>query len=273
MFRESLPKAREQFTAALDKNLSGPPRALFEQLVEGAFQMYHGLVDQETLATTDFLTNPQALVRVVRESVEHGDERVKLLGEIAARYMQTYIEHDPPKLPLTPHHTQVVAMLLFSQFFEQRDRWAAEYGQKAIILQMKTGEGKSIVIAMLAIYTVVHLKKKVHVLENNEGLLMRDFKTYEPFYRQFGLSCSKTIDTASDICYCLKRENNAFFNEHILQGDLDLSSTVLIVDEVDDLVVNEKPSLLYNARDALLTPQYKKGVRGAHRGCSSAGRH
>ena len=104
------------------------------------------------------------------------------------------------------------------------------------------------------------------MLENNEGLLMRDFKTYEPFYRQFGLSCSKTIDTASDICYCLKRENNAFFNEHILQGDLDLSSTVLIVDEVDDLVVNEKPSLLYNARDETLSPAYRACYRALIRG-------
>ena len=87
---------------------------------------------------------------------------------------------------------------------------------------MATGEGKSIVIAMMAIYTVKHLGKRVHVLENNEGLLLRDFKTYEPFYAQFGLSCSQSIDASSDICYCLKRENNAFFNEHMLAGDLDM---------------------------------------------------
>ena len=28
-----------------------------------------------------------------------------------------------------------------------------------------------------------HLGKRVHVLENNEGLLERDFATYAPFYR------------------------------------------------------------------------------------------
>ena len=27
-----------------------------------------------------------------------------------------------------------------------------------------------------------HLGKRVHVLENNEGLLERDFATYGPFY-------------------------------------------------------------------------------------------
>ena len=119
---------------------------------------------------------------MVLDGVAHGDARVQLLGEIAARYMQTYIDASPPKLPLTPHHTQIVAMLIFSQFYEQRE-WCAEHGLRAAILQMKTGEGKSIVIAMMAIYTVKHLGKRVHVLENNEGLLERDFATYAPFYR------------------------------------------------------------------------------------------
>ena len=33
------------------------------------------------------------------------------------------------------------------------------------------------------------------------------------------------------------------------------------MDEVDDLVLNEKPSLLYRARDELLTPVYKVRLR------------
>ena len=150
MFRESLPMAKKKFVENLDRNLEGKPRELFEELVHGAFDIYQGLVDQETLATTDFLTNPQALVKVVLDGVAGGDARVKLLGEIAAKYMRTYIEND--QLPLTPHHTQICAMLIFSQFFEQRAR-CAEAGLQAVILQMKTGEGKSIVIAMMAIYT------------------------------------------------------------------------------------------------------------------------
>ena len=68
--------------------------------------MYTGLADQEALAQTDFLTNPRALVGVVLDGVKGGDARVKLLGEIAARYMETYLDAAPPKLPLTPHHTQ-----------------------------------------------------------------------------------------------------------------------------------------------------------------------
>ena len=268
MFRESLPKAKEQFRTHLDHNLRGGPRAVFSGLLDGAFDMYQGLVDQAVLAQTDFLTNPQALLKVVRDNVKGKDKRVELIGEIAAKYMQTYLDHVPPKLPLTPHHTQVIALLLFSQFFEQRAELASEHGMRGCILQMKTGEGKSIVIAMMAIYTVKMYGKKVHVLENNEGLLERDFANYEGFYRSFGLTCAKSIDATSDICYCLKRQNNAFFNEHILAGDLDLSSTVLIVDEVDDLVVNEKPTLLYKARDQSLTPFYKMAYAALIKGKS-----
>ena len=107
---------------------------------------------------------------------------------------------------------------------------------------------------------------RVHILENNEGLLERDFANYEAFYKSFGLTCSKSVDATSDICYCLKKQNNAYFNEQILRGELDLGSTVLIVDEVDDLVVNEKPTLLYTSRDGSLTPFYKMSYRALIKG-------
>ena len=179
---------------------------------------------------------------------------MQLIAEMAAKYMEMMIQKN--KFPLTPHHTQVLAMLLFSEFYDnqkafERETSAGGYNICAVIMQMKTGEGKSIVIAMLAVFVVLHYKKRVHVLENNQGLLERDFAEYEAFYRSFThstgaeLTCSSEIDGTSDICYCLKSENNAFFNHHLISGDLNniLSETVLIVDEVDDLVVNEDPSI------------------------------
>ena len=79
---------------------------------------------------------------------------------------------------------------------------------------------------MLAVFVVKFLKKKVHVLENNEGLLERDFATYAPFFKRFKhrdgrqLTAGKGIDPDIDICYCLKRENNKNFNELLLSGKL-----------------------------------------------------
>ena len=75
MFRESLSKARGRFEEQLDVNLGGEAREVYASLVRGAFDIYRGLVDQPTLAETDFLTNPRALVAVVLESVAGGDER------------------------------------------------------------------------------------------------------------------------------------------------------------------------------------------------------
>ena len=160
-------------------------------------------------------------------------------------------------------------MLMFSQFYQEQEKFSSPppapgYNYNALIMQMKTGEGKSIVIAMLAIFVCKRFKTsdgqsmKVHVLENNEGLLERDYDTYASFYAAFGLRTAKQIDLTADICYSLKRENNHYFTEQLIEGKLDLSKVILIVDEVDDLVVNEKPAVMYMKLDAEKTPQYRR---------------
>ena len=241
---------------------------------------------QVELTTRDFLVHPRELVDVVRGVAQKNEhEQCRLLGEIAAQYMEMNIEMD--RMPLTPHHTQALAMLMFSQFYEMRrgrDRPQSEWSERfrAVIMQMKTGEGKSIVIAMLAIFIVKLYKTpagkpmRVHILENNEGLLNRDFEEcahpqlrpwlpmdlysprcadpdaaaastcsglrYEPFFRRFGMTSSNGIDSSSDVCYTLKRGNNRFFNEHLVQGDLELKDTILIVDEVTQEHKEQQPA-------------------------------
>ena len=92
----------------------------------------------------------------------------------------------------------------------------------AFIAQMSTGEGKSIVIAMLATFMCKLHKMKVHVLENNEGLLMRDYATNKPFYDRFGLSSGTDLnDSSLDICYCLKAGINRLFLKKMTEGRLD----------------------------------------------------
>ena len=74
---------------------------------------------------------------------------------------------------------QILAMLMFSEFFDGHDKFSerkktagGEFNFNTAILQMKTGEGKSIVIAMLAVFIVRHYSRegqamKVHILENS----------------------------------------------------------------------------------------------------------
>jgi preprotein translocase subunit SecA len=54
-----------------------------------------------------------------------------------------------------------------------------------------TGEGKSLIIAMLAAYYVMKGCSRVNVLVDNLSLLERDFSTFDALFRELGISaCS-----------------------------------------------------------------------------------
>lgn len=99
------------------------------------------------------------------------------------------------------------------------------------------------------------------MLENNRGLLERDLRTNKPFYERFGIKCGDDLtEPDTQICYCLKRSIGRHFLTKMVQGELEkeLGNTVLIVDEVDDLIVNERPNSNYVGKDFELTPLKKK---------------
>jgi len=102
---------------------------------------------------------------------------------------------------------------------------------------------------------------RVHVLENNAGLLERDLRTQKPFYERFGLKAgTDLLDKDTQICYCLKDAINKAFLRKLVAGTLDdeLKATILLVDEVDDLIVNERPNSHYVRKDADKTPSLIK---------------
>ncbi|KAL3928165.1 MAG: hypothetical protein SGPRY_002510, partial [Prymnesium sp.] len=249
-----------------------------------------GLLDVEKLAEIDFLNQPEKLVELVGESTERerrkGNLNMEKMTEEKDSYGGGWKFFSRPKLDL-----------------------------RAFIAQMGTGEGKSIVIAMLAVFMVQLHGLKVHVLENNEGLLERDYATYRPFFQAFGIRCGvDLLDQDSQVVYCLKPSINQLFLRTMLEGKLDqtsipqqphplphspisryhsrstrpmplsipwgeallivtsagedgcerhislqvLGETVIIVDEVDDLVVNENPNANYVKEDAERTPDMRK---------------
>ena len=130
------------------------------------------------------------------------------------------------------------------------------------------GEGKSIVIAM-CIFMVKLFGMKVHVLENNAGLMERDYQQNKPFYDKFGISSGTSLDEdeVPDIVYCLKQTISRRFLRKMVEGKLEdeLSKTVLIVDEVDDLIVNEKPNAHFVKKDAQKTPALTSRTRPSRR--------
>ncbi|KAL1529282.1 hypothetical protein AB1Y20_000236 [Prymnesium parvum] len=275
MFREEVQIARDRFKENVQLSL-GAGAEMFRKLSEEAFAEYGegGLIDQEVLANSNFLTDPQELLDVVKTSLSQSPPKMRLIRQITLAWMEVKVDEGFP--PLTPHHTQVLIMLMFAKFFEAKIGWPSKASKevipeledgsprfKALIGQMATGEGKSIVIAMLAIFVVKYFNRKVHILENNEGLLLRDHATYEPLYKKFDITSSRSVDATSQICYCLKKGNQSYFSRRMQEGTLDLSTTVLIVDEVDDLVVNEKPTANYVKEDRLQTPDLVKALAAA----------
>jgi len=62
------------------------------------------------------------------------------------------------------------------------------------------------------------------------------------------------------ICYCLKAGINKQFLRSMMEGKLELNRTVLIVDEVDDLIVNERPNAHYVKTDVEFTPGLISGL-------------
>ena len=145
--------------------------------------------------------------------------------------------------PLTPHHTQAFIVMMMARFYgehlDPKREGAAKKAKlklKAFIAQMSTGEGKSIVIAMLAIFMVKLYGLKVHVLENNEGLLERDYATNAPFYERFGIKSGKDLgDPDAQIVYCLKAGINKHFLRGMVAGSLELQVLLLSLPSLTSL--------------------------------------
>jgi len=301
MFREDLAIAKAKFIEAVNNKenfkkmqFAGEVQEMLSKLVSRTLDDYGevGIYDPEKLAEIDFLTKPELLVELVSSSKDRWGERdnphMRLMTDITVRWMQYMIDRKIP--PLTPHHTQAFTVMMMARCFIEnvppevaaripnwdqinphpdkgrgiKLNWSGgknKFKPKAFIAQMATGEGKSIVIAMLAVFMVRLYGMRVHVLENNEGLLERDYRQNKPFFARFGLRCASDLaDPDAHIFYCLKAAINKRFLRKMVEGKLDeeLATTVLIVDEVDDLVVNERPNNHYVKMDSERTPDLRR---------------
>lgn len=179
-------------------------------------------------------------------------------------------------LLVLPHHTQVVCLLAFRRFLEVADQSGPETARRsphALIAQVGTGEGKSMIIAVLAIYVVVVLRKKVHIVIDDETLLERDFFTFKPLFDSFEVPVSSgrtkrpltsmccvreelatgdyksclapRIDPEADVCYCEGKHVQSFYASIARSDKCDFSGykdRVIIADEVDALVIDEEPN-------------------------------
>ena len=112
------------------------------------------------------------------------DVDLRMIYCLTANWMQ--ISRERVLFPLPPRNAQIITVLTVASWAKsllaKKKKHRDTRMGKCVIAQVGTGEGKSLVIAMMAIYCVVVLKKRVHVLENNPSLLKKDVANLAPLY-------------------------------------------------------------------------------------------
>lgn len=231
--RENLDKAYNQFAQQNQGNqfllqLIGKVRQQYLAPLVNANELTGTAVDdviselRAQTASSDFNADEQFLRQVFVEWML----RTKRLVNIA----------------MVPRNTQVLTFLIFAEILSTRH----PSSKGAFLAQIGTGEGKSLIIAMLALYQAKVKGKKVHVLSNNIGLLQRDYESFREFYDVFQVtSAASDLSVNASIVYCQRRDIEEYYRDQVQANQPPFRDTVLIVDEVDQLIVDESPNTRY----------------------------
>eukprot|EP00429_Kryptoperidinium_foliaceum_P071067 CAMPEP_0176058566 /NCGR_PEP_ID=MMETSP0120_2-20121206/29181_1 /TAXON_ID=160619 /ORGANISM="Kryptoperidinium foliaceum, Strain CCMP 1326" /LENGTH=1562 /DNA_ID=CAMNT_0017392095 /DNA_START=32 /DNA_END=4720 /DNA_ORIENTATION=+ len=150
---------------------------------------------------------------------------------------------------MLPHHTQMITLVMFA-IRTCGARFAGVAGKrlpKTMLARIGTGEGKSMVIAMLAAFVALR-GLRAHVVNDNRVLAQRDFRTNLPLFERLGIVAS---DDRSDlksesvqVVYCTGDDVEKSCLESLIEGKVEeleagLKQAVLIVDEVDGLIFDK----------------------------------
>lgn len=150
---------------------------------------------------------------------------------------------------MLPHHTQMITLLMFAI----RACGARSMGvggvrlPKTMLARVGTGEGKSLIIAMIASF-VSKRGLRAHVINDNRVLSRRDFETNQALFAALGLSASTDRNDlknkACQIVYCTGDDVEHSCLDELVEGNVEeyeegLKEAVLIVDEVDGLIFDK----------------------------------
>ncbi|XP_063728185.1 protein translocase subunit SecA-like [Symsagittifera roscoffensis] len=144
--------------------------------------------------------------------------------------------------------TQLLAVVIF-----------IETGNAGILEQISTGEGKSLIIATLAIYKALVENENVDIITSSVVLAERDAKEHKELYRLFGLNAEhNNVDG-------MNKRQEMYSKSHVIYGDISCFQRDLlldrfynvgngiesrkvgcvIVDEVDSMLIDKGNNTLY----------------------------
>jgi len=150
---------------------------------------------------------------------------------------------------MLPHHTQMITLLMFAI----RACGARSMGTganrlpKTMLARVGTGEGKSLIIAMVAAF-VAKRGLRAHVINDNRVLAHRDFDASQSLFSALGLHASSDRSDLKNkdcqIVYCTGDDVEEACLDMLIEGNVEeyeegLKEAVLIVDEVDGLIFDK----------------------------------
>ena len=217
------------------------------------------LVEHESITRNFDAESCDALMKKLREHPSSDPPLLVLLAEITARWMQkTLGEKDAngeyKGAAIAPRHVQSITYLVVAQWLsDAKIRRERGEGCRSLMGTMGTGEGKSLVFAMLACYAVKVLDMKVHILTSLASLKERDCEDNRSFYESMGISVGQSTESGfpdAQVVYCLSSTESphlVHYKKKCISSNppTDFSNILLLVDEVDSVIVCEDPFLCW----------------------------
>lgn len=220
-------------------------------------QFEKSIVDVNRMRLEDYDDAIDTLLRQLREDALNDamSPEMQVLHLLVAQWLEH--GHSQSNTPLSIHHTQSICYLILTKLM--RDAQIPGRNGQCAIAKVGTGEGKSLIIAMLAVYAVLVHKKKVHIVSSNAVLRDRDLENYKKFFNAFvkdvatGEHISSGAWDASsdtDIMYCLYIDIASQYIRKMSAGHAtDYKNYILILDEVDEMIVDKAPVTRYVKED------------------------
>ena len=195
---------------------------------------YYDNIKKSSHSLNDFANN---IKRIISKKENDFDE--KLIASMIYANEEIYKQ--------TPRVVQIISLLYFVEGYIQHFN---------LILEILTGEGKTLTISFLALYLAI-LGNNVDILTSSPVLAERDAKDRKKFYNLFGIKCDYCrIDSANNIFFGNKLQYE-HYNANIVYGDGanligdilrsdflgkkgrgDRSFDFIIIDEIDNICID-----------------------------------
>ena len=142
-----------------------------------------------------------------------------------------------------PRYTQLISLFYFINKKEN----------SGLIQEIKTGEGKSLIIAFLAVYNNLIKSKKIDILTSSIVLAERDCNLYREFYNVFNIKtdyCRDELDPSKTFKLCYSTDilygDCLSFESDILRAifccspgrKMDRNFDCIIIDEIDNICID-----------------------------------